>query len=78
MPDPEMSRAETLLGAVLYLMTAYHRTRCPRLAACVAAHLECLAHHPQVDATIRQVCAGMWDEWYGAAASAPRPRASLH
>ena len=66
-PDPGLSRLETVLGAVLYLMTAYHRTRCPRIAACVAAHLDCLAAHPQADPTIREVCAGMRDEWRGAA-----------
>jgi hypothetical protein len=78
MPDPQQSRAETLVSAVLYLMTAYHRTRCPRIAACVAAHLECIARHPQVDSTIRQVCAGMCDEWQGAAGLAPRARAPVH
>ena len=36
-PDPQHSRLETVLGAVLYLMTAYKRTSCPRIAACVAA-----------------------------------------
>jgi acyl-[acyl carrier protein]--UDP-N-acetylglucosamine O-acyltransferase len=78
MPDPEQSRAETLVGAVLYLMTAYHRTHCPRIAACVAAHLECIAGHPEVDPTIRQVCAGMCDEWHGVAGHAPGPRMRLH
>jgi hypothetical protein len=77
-PDPGLSRVETVLGAVLYLMTAYHRTRCPRIAACVAAHLECLAAHPHADATIRDVCAGMRDEWRGAAGAAVAPRRSVH
>jgi hypothetical protein len=78
MPEPELSRAETLVGAVLYLMTAYHRTPCPRIAACVAAHLESIAGHPEVDPTIRQVCAGMCDEWHGAAGHPRGPRAGLH
>lgn len=69
-PDPRLSRLETVLGAVLFLMTAYQRTRCPRIAACVAAHLECLAAHPDADATIREVCAGMCGEWRGAATTA--------
>jgi hypothetical protein len=76
-PDPRLSRAETLVGAALYLMTAYHRTHCPRIAACVAAHLECLAAHPGVDATIREVCAGMCDEWR-AAAQPLRRRPGVH
>lgn len=65
-PDPTLSRPEIVLGAVLYLMTAYQRTRCPRIAACVAAHLDCLAAHPQADPTIREVCAGMCAQWRGA------------
>jgi hypothetical protein len=76
-PDPRISRLETVLSAVLYLMTAYHRTRCPRIAACVAAHLDCLAAHPHADPTIREVCAGMRDEWHGAATTAPA-RQHLH
>jgi hypothetical protein len=76
-PEPRLSRAETVLGAVLYLMTAYHRTQCPRIAACVAAHLECLAGHPHVDATIRDVCAGMCEEWRSAAGPV-RPRLGMH
>lgn len=76
-PEPQLGRAETVLGAVLYLMTAYRRTQCPRIAACVAAHLECLAAHPRVDATIRDLCAGMCDEWRSAA-QPPRPRPGVH
>lgn len=61
------SRVETVLAALLYLMTAYQRTRCPRIAASVAAHLDCVADHPGTDATIREVCAGMRQEWWGTA-----------
>jgi hypothetical protein len=68
-PHPQSSRVETVIGAVLYLMTAYQRTRCPRIAACVAAHLDCLAADPHADATIRELCAGMREEWRRAAAS---------
>ena len=77
MPEAQLGRAETVLGAVLYLMTAYRRTECPRIAACVAAHLECLAGHPQVDATIRDLCAGMCDEWRSAA-HPPHLRSGVH
>ena len=72
--DPTVSRLETVLGAVLYLMTAYQRTRCPRIAACVAAHLDCLAAHPHADSTIREVCAGMREEWRVAATAVPARR----
>jgi len=72
-PHPDISRAETILSAVLYLMTAYHRAPCPRIAACIAAHLDCLAAHPHVDPTIREVCAGMREEWHGVGCT-PRRR----
>jgi hypothetical protein len=68
------NRVETLLAALLYLMTAYRRTGCPRIAACVAAHLDCVADHPGADATIREVCAGMRTEWWGTAQAAPHKR----
>jgi hypothetical protein len=77
-PDPDQGRPETVLGAVLYLMTAYHRSRCPRIAACIAAHLDCLAAHPHADRIIREVCAGMRDEWYGAARAAGPLGHSVH
>jgi len=76
-PDPQPSRVETVISAVLYLMTAYQRTRCPRIAACVAAHLDCLAEHPHADPTIRELCAGMREEWRGTAAAA-LPRQNVH
>src|SRR5215468_8083155 len=57
------SRVETIIAATFYLMNAYRRTHCPRLAACVAAHLAYLTRHPDADPTIRAVCHGMSDEW---------------
>lgn len=76
--DSRVSRLQTVPGAVLYLMTAYYRTGCPRIAACVAAHLDCLAVHPDADSTIRDVCAGMRAEWRSAAAAAPHDRRTVH
>ncbi len=64
MPITPPSRVETVLAALLYLMTAYHRARCPRIAACIAAHLDCLANHPRADATIRGVCPAVRNEWH--------------
>jgi hypothetical protein len=65
--DPANSRPETVLGAALYLMTAYQRTRCPRLAACVSAHLDCLAAHPDVAPVLRDLCNGLRADWRGIA-----------
>lgn len=48
----EASRVETLLAALLYLMTAYQRTGCRRIAACRAPRLRRRpsrgrCHHPR-------------------------------
>lgn len=70
-PDPAASRPEILLGALIYLMSTYQRKACPRLACSIASHLDCLAAHPHVDPVIRNVCAGITDEWRHAGASLP-------
>jgi len=71
------SRVETIIAATFFLMNAYQRTRCPRLARCIAAHLECLTRHPDADPTIRAVCDGMSEEWRAAAETA-QPSQNLH
>jgi hypothetical protein len=71
------SRVETIIAATFFLMNAYQRTRCPRLARCIAAHLDCLTRHPDADPTIRAVCDGMSDDWRVAAETA-QPCQSLH
>ena len=71
------SRVETIIAATFFLMNAYQRTRCPRLARCIAAHLDCLTRHPDADPTIRAVCDGMSDDWRAAAETA-QPCQSLH
>ena len=66
-PDPQASRVETVLAAALYLMSHYQRTGCPRLALCVARHLQCLALHPDAAPVIRDVCAAVHGAWSDAA-----------
>ncbi|HEY8554477.1 MAG TPA: hypothetical protein VIL43_08045 [Burkholderiales bacterium] len=76
--DPTHCRLETLLGALLYMMTAYRKNGCRRLARSIAAHLECLAHHPDAAETVRRVASGMCDEWKRASvAAAPAAEARL-
>lgn len=70
-PSPRASRPEIVISALIYLMSSYRRTPCPRLAQCVAGHLECLSRHPGADPVIREVCAGMVDEWRGACPQVP-------
>ncbi len=69
-PEPEQSRPDLLVAATLYLMTHYMRTGCPRLALCVARHMQCLALHADADPKVRDICSalhGVWGEAAGAA-----------
>jgi hypothetical protein len=75
-PDPSPAKLSTVLGAALYLMTSYRRSRCPRVALMVARHLECVAAHRDSDATMRQLCTSLSREWNAASAiPAPAPGA---
>ena len=75
--DAEAARAETVTAALLYLMTHYARTGCPRLALCVSRHMQCLATHPDVAPVIRDICASLHGAWSEAAGAPPAPGA-LH
>lgn len=77
-PDPEESRAETITAALLFLMTQYARTGCPRLAICVSRHMQCLALHPDAAPVVRDVCASLHGPWGEAAAAQPVASAPLH
>jgi len=66
-PDSQVSRPQALIAAALYLMTHHVRTGCPRLAVCIARHLQCLAAHPDADPVIRDICAGLHGIWAEAA-----------
>ena len=66
-PDPETSRVETLMAALVYLMTHYQRSGCPKLALCVSRHMGVLALHPEAPQVVRDVCAGLRESWEHAA-----------
>lgn len=72
--DPDLSRVETITAALLYLMTHYSRTGCPRLAVCVARHIQCLAMHPDAAPVVRDICASLHGAWGEAAIDAGEPR----
>ncbi len=77
-PDPEATSAETLTAALIYLMTHYARTGCPRLAVCISRHLQCLALHGDAPLLVRDVCASLHGPW-AEAARLPEPHErSLH
>jgi hypothetical protein len=65
--DPRSCRAETLLGALLYLMTLYQRHRCRNVACAIVAHLECLACHPDTGDAMQEMAEGLVVEWRRAA-----------
>jgi hypothetical protein len=64
--DPEESRVETITAALLYLMTHYARTGCPRLAVCVSRHMQALALHPDAAPVLRDICAALHGAWTNA------------
>jgi hypothetical protein len=66
-PDPDTSRAETITAALIYLMTHYARSGCPRLALCVSRHMQCLAVHPDAPQVLRDTCAALHGAWARAA-----------
>jgi hypothetical protein len=70
-------RVETIVAALLYLMTHYARTGCPRLALCVSRHMQCLALHPDAAPVVRDICASLHGAWALAAPGGEDPNA-LH
>jgi hypothetical protein len=77
-PNPDETRVETVTAALIYLMTHYARTGCPRLALCVSRHMQCLASHPDAPVVLRDICASLHGAWSLAAAPAAPERGSLH
>lgn len=61
--DACTTRPGVVIGATLYLMTAYLRQPSDRTALCIARHLACLAGHTGADPVVRDVCAAMCREW---------------
>jgi len=75
--ENEEPRVETLAASLIYLMTHYARSGCPRLALCVSRHMQCLALHPDAPPVLRDICAGLHGAWTEAAAPTP-PKGALH
>lgn len=75
--DDDPSRVETLVAALLYLMTHYARTGCPRLAICVSRHMQCLAGHADAPPVVRDICAALHGAWSEPELGAAQ-RAAIH
>jgi len=76
--EEEFSRPEILVAAVIYLLTHYARTGCPRLAVCISRHMQCLATHPAAPAVVRDTCAGLHGAWSEAAVGSEQRRVPVH
>jgi hypothetical protein len=77
-PEPEATRADTVTAALLYMMTHYARTGCPRLALCVSRHMQCLALHPDVAPVVRDICASLHGAWSEAAVGTWNDAKAIH
>jgi hypothetical protein len=77
-PEPDEARVETVTAALIYLMTHYARTGCPRLALCVSRHMQCLAAHPDAPGVLRDICSSLHGAWSHAAAPAAPARGPMH
>ncbi len=64
---------DTIIAALLYLVTAYYRRPCPALAACIARHFACLAGHPGAARVLSDVARGSVCMWETAARGVNRP-----
>ena len=64
--NPTETRPDVIVAALLYLVTAYQRNRCPGLAACIARHFQCLATHPRAGRVICDVASASIAAWDGA------------
>jgi hypothetical protein len=61
--DPASPHLQTLVAALLYLMSRHARSGCPRLAACISEHLHRISLHPDAAPLVREVCAGLRGTW---------------
>ena len=73
-PEATESRLENITAALVYLMTHYARTGCPRLAICVSRHMQAIALHPDAAPVLRDICAGLHGVW----AEAPGENQAIH
>ena len=77
-PDTEEGRVDTITASLIYLMTHYARTGCPRLALCVSRHMQCLALRPDAPAVVRDICAALHGAWGAAAGQTSADTATRH
>lgn len=74
--ETPVSRYETVVAALIYLMSCHRRSGCPKLALYVSRHMTAIALHPDAPPVVRDVCAALRESWEGASTQ-PRCDASL-
>ena len=74
----EETPVETVVAALIYLMSHYARTGCPRLAQFVSGHLQCLALHPDAPPVLRDMCSSLHGAWSRAAEASGGSHQVLH
>lgn len=80
------TEANRLAAATIYLMTCHARSRCPRVAAMVEAHLRALSRHAHASTLVKHMAGKLAAAWVAvrrhdeAACSdtAAKPPAILH
>src|SRR3972149_453751 len=77
-PETEASRAENITAALVYLMTHYARTGCPRLPLCGSGATPGPAAPPDAPPVVRDICAGLHGAWSEAAGALAPPSGPLH
>jgi hypothetical protein len=80
-PEPseiEETRVETVVAALIYLMSHYARSGCPRLAQFVSGHLQCLAVHPDAPPVLRDMCSSLHGAWSRVAEASQGSHQVLH
>jgi hypothetical protein len=61
--NPEAVPADTLVAALIYLMTRYGRYGSTALATGIAQHMQWLADHPTISPALRDTCARLHGAW---------------
>ena len=76
--EDDTSRPEIIIAGLVYLMSCYAGSGCPRLAVCISRHMQCLALHPDAPRVVRETCAALHGAWSRVAEGGAAPEAPLH
>jgi hypothetical protein len=75
---PSSTPVETIVAALIYVMTYHARTGCPELAGVVAQHMRRLAAHPDSQDVVRRLCDELHETWDDIACGDRRSQIRTH